>query len=83
MRKKISVLEITVELHTSIAYLSLYSSLKRIMDTPSNVYSIYNPQCLRVNLGICMLTLYNAYAGRTCSLTNGNEQVIVTMLFCS
>ena len=40
MRKKISDLEVHVELHTFIAYLSLHSSLKRIMNTLSNVYSI-------------------------------------------
>ena len=42
MSKAISVLEIHEELHTSIAYLSLHSSLKRIMNTPPNVYSIQN-----------------------------------------
>ena len=50
MGKKISDLEVHVELHTFIAYLSLHSSLKRIMNTLSNVYSIHNSQCLRVNL---------------------------------
>ena len=57
MRKKISDLEVHVELHTSKAYLSLHSSLKRIMNTLSNAYSIHNSQCLRVNLVICMLTV--------------------------
>ena len=58
MRKKISDLEVHVELHTFIAYLSLHSSLKRIMNTLSNVYSIHNLQCLRVNLVICMFTVF-------------------------
>ena len=52
VRKAIPVLEIHVELHTPIAYLSLHSSLKRIMNTPPNVYSIHNSQCLRVYLVI-------------------------------
>ena len=57
VRKQISILETNAELHTYIAYLSLHSSPKRIMDTPSNVYSIHNPQCLCVNLVICLLTV--------------------------
>ena len=56
MRKKISDLEVHVELHTSSAYLSLHNSLKRIMNTLSNVYSIHNSQCLCVNLVICMFS---------------------------
>ena len=57
VRKQISVLETTVELHTYIACLYLHSSPKRIMATPSNEYSIHNPQSLRVNLVICLLTV--------------------------
>ena len=59
MRKQIhvSVLETTVELHTYIACLYLHSSPKRIMATPSNEHSIHNPQSLRVNLVICLLTV--------------------------
>ena len=57
LRKKISVLEIHVELHTSNAYLSLHSSLKYTMNTPSKVYNIHNSQCIRGYLVICMLTV--------------------------